>query len=413
MKALTRRHGSAAATSARSAMHRLGPMLLAACLAGCALGHPHRTLATGVDLAALRAELPLPATMRGQRLPAIAVYAPPPRPAAAAAGADAAAEPPEGLVFDAAVIRRELVEVLAATGLFAAVFPVGTEPQSEVFAAIDTARRRHGASLLVAAEIGPPRLVLEERDLVLPLLAWLVGPPGLWLHSHTYALEFDLGLKLYDLTGDRWLPELPVPPARASEALNFHERTSSLWTYLLTNVWPAPFCPVDEDKVAGALAARALAAPLARFLEHLAERYHGQIYTFAVQPDPRGMIEVVYPPADTEVYVLGGAAHLSFLVSAPPGRTIRRARLGERLVFPAPARAAVAGAGEDAPPAAPPPRLRLPLVTTQPLEPGAPLRLVVEDSAGERTECVLVALRRASPAGRTASRTAQQPESAH
>ncbi len=152
--------------------------------------------------------------------------------------------------------------LLDATGAFEAVIPVGRDrARPDIHLAKEEARER-GASLLVAASVESPSLRRTERAFALPLaLGAFTGFPSMWFHNHAYAMEFPVRLRLHDLNTNDALPERPVVPARAEEQLNFHERTSSVLTYLLTNVFPSPFCPVDEDKVARALLPGARAAP--------------------------------------------------------------------------------------------------------------------------------------------------------
>ncbi len=373
---------------------------------GCATHHPHGTLDISVDVAAVRRALALPPGLEGERaLPAVAVLAyivPEERPgtirgAAAATPGPAAADPAEDsdlLAFDGTVVGREVISSLESTGLFTAVFAVG-DPLGppDIHAASADARRR-GASLLIDVGIEAPRLRLVDRDFVLPIVAWtFLGFPSFWFHNHTYALDFGMRMRLYDLNTDRPLPERSIPPARVEEALNFYERTSSLPTYLLTNVLPSPFCPVDENKVAATLAARAVGKPLGDFLEQVALSFRGRPYTFSVQKKVGGSeIAVEYPPDGKPVHLLEDLARLSFAVAAPAGRTVAQVKFGDRLVFPVQAERR----GEP-----PPPRLAIRLETTQPIEPGRPLVLTVTDSAGGVSTCLLVATR--EPATRSAS----------
>lgn len=392
-----RRSAAAAVAAVRAVLAALGLAASGLGAGGCATHHPHGMLDVTVDVGAVRRSLPIPAELEGGRaLPAVAVLAYiVPGERSGAPGAGPAAAPPPGddedaLVFDEAVVGREIVQSLESTGLFTAVFAVGDPLRPPDIHAASAAARLRGASLLIDVGIEAPRLRLVDRDFVLPLVAWtFLGFPSFWFHNHTYSLDFGVRMRLYDLNTDRALPERPIPPARAEEALNFYERTSSIGTYFLTNVLPSPFCPVDEDKVAATLAPRAVSKPLGAFLEHVGRSFRGRPYTFSVQKRLGGSeIAVGYPPDGRPVYLLEDLARLSFAIATYGERTIAEVKFGDELVFPARSRR------RNEPP---PPRRLLSLETTQAIEPGKPLVLTVTDSAGGVSTCLLVATREAEP----------------
>jgi hypothetical protein len=357
-------------------------LLVLSASAGCAT-HPHATLGTAIDATGRRAELLTvpPALRAAGRLPAIAVHVTIP-------GAEAQ---DDALAFDAAVLGDEVVALLRASRVFESVFPVsGLRAEAEggrpyVLAAADEARAL-GASLLVEASVEAPVLRRTERAFVIPTLVWATGFPSHWFHNHTYRLDLRIRLRLRDLNTGEVLPERPLEPAFAEDDLNFFERTSSVLTYLLGIPLATPFCPVDEDKVARALAPAALARPVSQFLGRLAESLEGEVYSFELQHRQDGApIHVRYPPAGKPIYLLKRTVRLSAVAEARPGETIREVRLGGRVVFPA--RSAVGTTS----------RRQVPLDGLASVAPGEALLVEVRDSSGRTSTCLLVARRRSEP----------------
>jgi hypothetical protein len=388
-------------------MSRIRTASLAALLAlaaGCTSPHPHENLGTAIDEAAARAAIALPPSLAqgAARLPAIAVAVSLPRaapagvraaadavrPAAGEAGGDEgkgrAAE--ELLPFDARVLGRELVATLAATGAFLDVIPVADGREVPDLALAEDEARGKGASFLVEATFEAPRLRRIERAFVLPIVVWAAtGFPSLWIHNHVYRLDADVRLRLHDLNTGKTLPERPLSPAAAEQALNFHERTSSIWTYLLVNVFPSPFCPVDEDKVARGLAPAALEKPVPQFLERIGEALKGEVYHFELQAKEGGPeIEVSYPPADGKpVYLLERTVRYAAAARAPEGATIREVRVNGKLVFPARSRPGTLA------------RRRVPIELTASLAEAESLLIQAWDSRGGESRRLIAAVKNA------------------
>lgn len=365
--------------------------------AGCSSTHTHARLGTAIDQTERRAAIPVPALLASRRLPAVAIELVLPATATAElAVGPTPAEEVEPMPFDAAVLGDELVEALAATHVFESVIPLDrpTRGPRDRYAAEADARSRD-ASLLIEAVIERPRLVRTDREFVTPLIAWLFSFPALWVHSHTYRLEFGLQLRLHDLNTGEILPEKPLEPARFEEELNFHERVSSVWTYLLTNIFPPPFLPEDENKVARGLATAALTRPLGQFLDRLAEAFKGEVYSFAIQPKEGGPpIRVRYPPVGKPLYLLKRTVRLSVVVEAPQGETISEVRLAGRVVFPA--RSAVGAVV----------RRRVRLEVPAHIDEGQQILLEAKDSKGRGSACLIVPAREreVAPAAREAEK---------
>jgi hypothetical protein len=311
----------------------LAAIALALALGGCASAHTHRLVGTAMDLDEPRAalEAAVPAALRkGRPLPPIALsFALAPAPATPTA---AAAEE-EDVDLDARVLGGELVDALAATRVFASVFPVAA---GDLQLAKEDARRK-GASFLVEAVAANVALRRTERPIFIPIVTWLfTGYASLWQHNQTFALSFDLRLRLHDLNMGDVLPERPLEPGRARDELNFHERTSRIWFYLLPNVFPAPLLPADGDKIARELAPAALARPIAGFLAQLGGALDGKAVAFRAQHLERGpRVDVRYPPVNGEpVFLLKDTARFSVVLGAAEGRKIREVRMNGRLMFP-------------------------------------------------------------------------------
>jgi hypothetical protein len=352
---------------------------LVALLPGCSSTHPHENLATGIDREVVHAAMHVPSGMRGGRkLPPVAVAitvvpAPP-----AAPDAD-----PQPFEFDAAAaLGDELAATLAATGIFEDVVALKRAPGTDVALAEKEARGR-GASLLIEASFEAPVLVRTEREIAVSMLVWLCGGiPSLWLHNHTYRLDCGVVLRLRDLNTSEVLPDRPLAPAHGQDDLTFFERTSSLPVYLLTNIFPSPFCPVDENKVAHTLASQALAKPVGQFLDQIAEAFKGEVYSFDIQARTEGpKIHVLYPQAGKPLYLLKRTVLLSVLVEAPQGDSVREVRVGGRLVFPV-----RSAPGQVA-------RRRVPIELKQPVTAGDHVLVEAKDGKGRDSACLIVASR--------------------
>jgi hypothetical protein len=377
-------------------------LLAGALAAGCSATHDHIYMGTAIDEPARRGAIAAaPGFLGGRRLPPVAIEvvfperaapeaAPPAKPAAGAgAGADASAAA-EPLAFDSSLLADELVEMLTATRVFESVIPLG-EPAApgrrgrRDHYAIEEEARARGASLLIEARIDKPVLTRTDDNFIPALLVWACsGAPSMWVHSQTFRLEFALGLRLHDLNTGEALPEKPLEPARDEEELNFHERTSSVWTYLLTNIFPSAFCPIDENKVARVLAPAALARPVGQFTESLGEAFKGEVYTFAVQPRTDGpSIRVRYPQPGKPFYLLQRTVRLSVAVDAREGDAIREVRLGGRVVFPARSELGTIA------------RKRVRIEVAERVTEGEQLLLEAKDSKGRASACLIVASREA------------------
>ena len=384
---------------ATRSLFRLLAATLLALAAGAGCAHPHAWLGTAIDLEARRKEVEVPASLRPiAPLPVVALRVSRPRPAAPpaespaepTATADAgAAEPQEELAFDARILSDELAKMLEATRLFENVIRLDDDG-SDIEVAKAKARAS-GASLLFAASFGPPSLRRTERPLLAPIALWCVtGWLSCWDHNHTYELSCDVRLRVHVLATDDFLPDPPLPPARAQDEFNFFERSSG-WAYLclLTCCWPPPLCPIDENAIARALAPAALKQPVEQLLAHLAENVHGGCYTFLRQFKEGGpKIQVSYPPSDPAPVLLFGEKTLySFSAEASPGAELREVRINGKPVFPNP----------DRPAAEPPKRIKLPFEDSEEIRADGSFVIEVADSRGGKTSCVISTLRRKAP----------------
>jgi hypothetical protein len=370
----------------RAGFAAAGLLLLIAAAAGCGT-HPHRLLWTGIDADARRAEFAktsVPAALRKLGpLPPIAVHFSVARATTetAAAEARAAGDP---IPFDGRVIGDELARLLESTGAFKSVIRIGDEAAEDLISAKEAARGK-GASFLIEAIAGPPALRRVDRPFFVPLVVWLAGASAsFWYHDQVFELTFDLRLRVHDLNTNQDLPERPLEPARASDTLSFHERTSNPFVYLLPNVFPVMYCPIDEDKIGRSLAATALEPPIAQFLGHLAETFKGAVYTFRRQVKPGGpSVEVIYPPAEpTPVFLLADKVRYSMVAVAPSGAAIREVRLNGVPIFPMHAEVGTVS------------RVRVPIEEVAPVGAGVPLLLEVTDVNGKKTTCQVSPLKR-------------------
>lgn len=366
-----------------------------AALAGCATdSHVHKNAGTAIDQDERRARIALPESLSKlkaeRRLPTIAVDVAVVEEKAGADGAGAGAganeeDGAEALPFDRRAIGEELVELLRATGVFENVVAVGVDRDRPDFYLAAEEARAAAAVLLVEARVERPRLRRTERSFVIPLIVWTCsGFPSMWLHNHTYELDFGLRLRLHDLNTEQRFEPL-LEPAVAREELSFHERTSSVWTYLLTNVFPSPFCPIDETKVARALLPVALERPATQFLEHLERDAQREVYMFTEQQKGDGpAITVKYPQAGQALQLLKGRVRYSFVADAGEGATIREVRLDDRVVFPARSRV-----GSLA-------RRRVPLEFMRDVGSGKPVLVTVRDSRGRERSTLVFGTRAAA-----------------
>ncbi len=343
-------------------------------LAGCAT-HPHDWSGTSIDIAARRAAIAEhvpPALKEAGRLPPLAV-------AVTVTPAPEGAPLPDEIAFPPEILGAELLDLLAASGAFESVFPV----RGDVASAREEARAK-GASFLLDVRIERPLLRSTGTDVPLPMLVWLfTGFPSLWIHNDGFRLEADLSVRLHDLNTGQVVPNIPVGVARAEEQLTFHERTSSVGTYFLSNVFPSPFCPIDGEKVARALATPALSGPVQALLARLGEALKGEVWRFAVQKAEDGpRIAVRYPPDGRPIFLIARKVSYAALVEAPPGTLLSEVRLNGERVFPA----------RSAPGAVP--RVRVPIEpAAEGVSPAGTFKVEAIDSRGRRSTCAIVALR--------------------
>jgi hypothetical protein len=403
----------------RSPLGALLPLLgLAAAAAGGCATHPTSGFETAVDFAGLRASLAVPAALRAMApLPPAALFVTV-LPARGGPAPGAQADDDE-IPFDARVIGDELALLLESTGVFTKVFPVGERERSDLFRAKEEADRG-GASFLIEAEVAAPVLRRTDRAFVLPMLVWMTaGFPSWWFYNHEYELGAGLRLRVHGLASGDMLPERPVRKPLRRERMNFFERTGSFWPYLVSYVFPTPFLPIDEQKVARFLAASALREPVADLLDELAQALTGGVYAFAVEapapaPEapPGGSIEVdtraaspapaqggagavaggpeiriEYPPVDGRpVYLLAKRARYAATVESASAE-IREVEVDGRRDFPA-----KTDLGEIA-------YRSVPIESRAEVRPGGGVlvEIVATDAAGRKTACRI----RARPIGRS------------
>jgi hypothetical protein len=330
---------------------RIALSLALALATGCAATHPQTSFRTEVDFAALRADMRVPAALRGRHpLPPVAVLVNvvnPPVGAAPAGTTPTASRDEEAITFAPNVVGEEFVRLLEATGVFEAVVPVG-ERRGELYRAEDAACRR-GASYLFEVTIDEPVLRRTGISVVWPMILWATaGAPSMWCNNHDYEFSADVRIRLHCLASGEVIDEKPLAKAFAAEELNFHERTSGTWRYFKVYLVPSPFMEVDGDKVARFLATSALRKPLAQFLEQFAEVHAGArtlCFSAATEPDglaasaeQRGpVVKVTYPPVDAGAPPLDMVSPVVRLAAAiDGGRTeVREVRVDGRRVFPA------------------------------------------------------------------------------
>jgi hypothetical protein len=360
-------------------------------LAGCA-GHPHIDAGTALDFAQVRAATPLPAALTGgPRLPRTAVYVvvtriATERPALAAGalaeGEDAAAGA-DDIAFDPRVVGDELVQVLRGAGLFEDVVTVG---EGLARPSLDLAKEQAcaaGASFLIQATIEQPTLRRTERSILLPTLVWItLELPNMWMHSHSYELAARLRLRLHDLHPNRPPPERRLPDAGAEDEFNFFERTSSVWTYLLTYVWPPTLLPIDENKVARHLAALAVRKPVEEFFARLADDLQGDFYKFAATSSGDGpQIQVAYPPTRGETsLLLGKEVRYAATVFARAGSQVSEVVVNGQTVFPTSRDASIAWA-------------QVPVLDRTELAADGRWTVVAKDAAGRQSVCEVRAVK--------------------
>jgi hypothetical protein len=369
---------------------------------GCG-AHPHRGLWSGVDLEEERGPLvEVPAALARLRpLPALAVLvsyaaeAPSATALPATATAEAVTAEGEEVAFDPGLLGAELLETLDTARLFKSVIALRQEGALDIGRAKDQARKSR-ASLLLTATVGARALRRLDRPLFLPSVIWLcTGPLVWWYHDQTWELQLHVRFRLFDLNAGGDCPELPLEPGRARDVLDFHERTGSLWVYLLPNLIPAPLCPVDGDEIARTLAPAAAAGPVSQFLTQVADWLNGDVYTFRTQTMEGGpTIRLVYPPADPQspVLVRKGEQRYSFLVEpSRPGATIREVRMSGD--------GGQAGAYERVFPKRSEPgavvRRRLPVERKLPVTAGGSILIEAVDSTGASSRVLVFPVKRA------------------
>lgn len=173
--------------------------------------------------------------------------------------------------FPVEAFDETLAEVLRQTGAFETVTVLGEDGDSEEPPDL-------GLLLQVELETQSVAFIKRNSNMAVGLGIWLtgIGFPAQWVHDEVYRVEFQGTAAILDYSTDELLGTVPLEECMVEEALNFHERTSSVVPYLLTNLIPPTVIGSDPASVVETLLPVAISETLVQMrdaFEGIAESF--------------------------------------------------------------------------------------------------------------------------------------------
>jgi hypothetical protein len=159
-------------------------------------------------------------------------------------------EPLEGVKkeyqFPREAFDQTLADILRACGGFETVTLM--EEGGKTLAVEDLPER----GLLLEVQLDYQSLCFREReDTAWGIFVWLVclGFPAQWVHDQVFEIDMDARARITDLVTMELLDEVDLGECYAEQALNFHERTTTIWPYLLAGLIPPTTVSSDPEEV--------------------------------------------------------------------------------------------------------------------------------------------------------------------